>query len=247
MIRDCVLTLDLDWAPDAVVDDVAALLLERGIPATWFITHASPSVERLRDHPELFELGIHPNFLAGSTHGATPEEILDHCMRLVPEARSMRTHSLVQSTPLLAEAMARTPIVVDVSLFLPRARGLEPVEYRWGESRLLRLPYFWEDDMEMTDDDPSPLLDADLFEAPGLKVFDFHPVHVYLNTNNMDAYRRLTASVPSLERASVEALEPYRSNGAGTRTAFIDLVDRIAEERRGQRVIDVYQSWAKRR
>jgi peptidoglycan/xylan/chitin deacetylase (PgdA/CDA1 family) len=66
--RVCV-TLDVDWASDAMIDQTARILLEHEVPATWFITHASAAVDRLRDHPELFELGIHPNFLPGSTHG----------------------------------------------------------------------------------------------------------------------------------------------------------------------------------
>ena len=146
---DCVLSLDLDWAPDAAIDAVAQILVESGVPATWLVTHASPAVDRLRDHGDLFELGIHPNFLPGSTHGSTTAEVLDHCMALVPDAVTMRTHALVQSTPILSEVLERTPIRVDLSLFLPRASGIEPVEYRWRERSLVRLPYVWEDDVEL--------------------------------------------------------------------------------------------------
>ncbi len=66
------ITLDVDWAPDFMIDAAAQALVDREVKATWFVTHASPAVERLREHPDLFELGIHPNFLAGSSHGATP-------------------------------------------------------------------------------------------------------------------------------------------------------------------------------
>ena len=64
-----VLTLDTDWAPDFVIDFVAKQLVAYQVRATWFVTHASPAVERLSQHSDLFELGIHPNFLPGSTHG----------------------------------------------------------------------------------------------------------------------------------------------------------------------------------
>ncbi|HEY8645027.1 MAG TPA: hypothetical protein VIL77_04030 [Gaiellaceae bacterium] len=69
---DCFLTLDVDWCPDSAIDDVAELLIERDVPATWLVTHTSPAIDRLRLRADLFELGIHPNFLPGSTHGRMP-------------------------------------------------------------------------------------------------------------------------------------------------------------------------------
>src|SRR4028119_935918 len=90
------ITLDVDWAPDFVIDSVAETLRRARVKCTWFVTHPSPAVDRLRRHPELFELGVHPNFLPGSTQGATAADVLNYCRRLVPDARSMRTHSLVQ-------------------------------------------------------------------------------------------------------------------------------------------------------
>ena len=62
-MNDLVLTLDMDWAPDCAIDFVSEELVSREVRATWFVTHASPAVHRLREHPELFELGIHPNNL----------------------------------------------------------------------------------------------------------------------------------------------------------------------------------------
>src|ERR1017187_7044133 len=101
------LTLDIDWAPDFVIDFAADLLIRRRVKATWFVTHSSPAVDRLRDHPELFELGIHPNFLPGSSQGKTVAEVLSFCRACVPEARSMRTHALVQSSGLLGDVMCQ--------------------------------------------------------------------------------------------------------------------------------------------
>ena len=218
---DCVLTLDLDWAPDEAIDAVGALLVERGVPATWLVTHSSPAVERLRDHPELFELGVHPNFLPGSTHGATVDQVLDHCVELVPDAVSMRTHALVQSTPILAEVLERTAIRVDLSLFLPQAENVAPVEYRWRGRSLVRIPYVWEDDVELE----NGTLDsgvASILAAPGLKVFDFHPVHVFLNSTSMDAYRRVSGTLPDAE------LAPHVQDGRGIGTLFREVADAIA-------------------
>src|SRR5262245_52214399 len=124
MSNRTVLTLDVDWAPDFIINFVSTILIQNKIRATWFITHNSPSIEKLRAYPDLFELGIHPNFLRGSTHGTTEVDVLMHCMKLVPGATSLRTHGLFQSTGLLAQVVELTSINTDCSLFLPHAKGL---------------------------------------------------------------------------------------------------------------------------
>ncbi len=55
------LTFDLDWAHDEVINDAIDLVEAVDVPATWFVTHATPTLERLRANPK-FELGVHPNF-----------------------------------------------------------------------------------------------------------------------------------------------------------------------------------------
>ena len=135
------LTLDIDWAPDVAIDFVADQLIKHKVRATWFVTHSSPSVERLQQYPELFEMGIHPNFMPGSTHGENPSEILAHCLDLVPNARCMRIHSLFQSSPLLLQILKESSINIDSSIFLPYAADLRPVPFRWQGKELVRLPY----------------------------------------------------------------------------------------------------------
>ena len=142
---ELVLTLDVDWAQDALIDAVAARLAAAGVPATWFVTHASPAIERLREQP-LFELGIHPNFRPGSTHGDTPEAVLDHVMALVPEAVSSRSHGVVQSGRLLHLLVERTPVRIDSTTFLPDVAGVRPVPQRTPHGTLMRVPFVWSDD-----------------------------------------------------------------------------------------------------
>jgi hypothetical protein len=228
------ITLDVDWAPDFMIDAAAQALIDRDVKATWFVTHASPALERLREHPDLFELGIHPNFLAGSSHGDTPEAVIAHCAALVPEARAVRTHCLLQSTPLHDAILAGSAIEVDVSLFLPGAVGLEPVVQWSPGGRLLRLPYVWQDNMEMYA--PQPDWDTQAVAArPGLRIFDFHPVHVWLNSASFEPYERLKATKPLGELTELDAL-PFRNSGPGTMTAFLDLADALARGDGGARI-----------
>ena len=231
------ITLDLDWAPDFMIDAAAQALLDREVRATWFVTHASPAVQRLAEHPELFELGIHPNFLAGSSHGSTPEEVVAHCAALVPGARAVRTHCLLQSTPLHDALLAGSDVEVDVSLFLPAATHVEPVVQWSPAGRLLRLPYVWQDNMEMYS--PTPNWDtAAALDAPGLRIFDFHPVHVWLNSASFEPYERLKASRP-LPEVTEEHAFGFRNGGPGAMTAFLDLADALAGAGGGARIGDM--------
>jgi hypothetical protein len=221
------LTLDLDWAPDFAIEDAARLLIQHRVCATWFVTHATPALALLRANADLFELGIHPNFLPGSSHGATPEAVIDHCLALVPEARAVRTHALVQSTPLLAQMVQRSAIRVDVSLLHQRGVGLRGFELPVGGARLLRLPYFWEDDVEM--DEPQPRWRvADLPPDDGLRILDFHPIHVALNSASMAPYAALKQQTPRLHETTRAECQRHANTGSGTGTLFRALVEALA-------------------
>ena len=230
---DVYVTLDIDWAPDFVIDSVADELMSRQVPATWFVTHDSPAVDRLRQC-DLFELGIHPNFLSGSTHGSGVDEVLDHCMQLVPDATSMRSHGLYQSTAMLARVVEQTPISIDVSLFLHNATNLAPIEFWWKGKSLTRVPYSWEDDVEMQIPNARwrcPELNINC----GLQIFDFHPIHIYLNSSGIRNYERVK------QRGLLSSLEPRHIDGfinpeEGTRTVFANLVRKLGETRRGGQI-----------
>ena len=226
-VTDGVLTLDVDWASDAIIDSVAALLVERRVKATWFITHQSAAVDRLRTHGDLFELGIHPNMLPGSTHGATEEESLAHVLAIVPGARVMRTHGLYQTSNFLVKAASQFGVQIDVSLFLPRAPHLQPHRLTWGPASLWRVPYFWEDDSEMFEEQPIWRLADERLAVTGLRVFDFHPVHVALNTERFSRYDvlRRTRPLPSWDSAFIDA---HAYDGDGPRRLFIELADALA-------------------
>ncbi|SVD69909.1 uncharacterized protein METZ01_LOCUS422763, partial [marine metagenome] len=48
-----VITIDIDWAPGWMIDFVTAILIENGVKATWFVTHASPAIESIRERPDI--------------------------------------------------------------------------------------------------------------------------------------------------------------------------------------------------
>lgn len=223
MTAEYAITLDIDWAPDWIIDQAAAVLARCGTRATWFATHHSPAVRRLLESP-LFEVGIHPNFRPGSTHGDSERAVLAHMKDLFPDAASMRTHSLVQSTPLLIMA-AEMGIVTDVSLFLPGQPHLKPHTLHTETARLVRVPYYWEDDMAFCD--PASTWTPDWNDqGAGLRIFNFHPVHIALNASGFDAYNALKSGGP--ETWTPKKVASLRRAGDGTGTLFEALAKRLA-------------------
>jgi hypothetical protein len=227
--QEFAITLDADWAPDCAIDYVAERLIAAKVKATWFITNGSPAVERLRKHPDLFELGVHPNFMEGSSHGAKPQEVLAHVMGLVPEAVSVRTHGLVQSTRLFALMLEQTPLRNDVSLLLSYASDLQVTPLRIGTKEMRRVPTFWEDDLEV--DRADARWDVSWVPERGVKVFAFHPLAIAINWNAQAQYLQLRAAAKTLSELTNNDVQSARNTvGSGAETMF-DLL--LASAQRG--------------
>ena len=239
---DFILTMDLDWAPDFMIDAVAEQLIAANVKATIFVTHDSPAVRRLDEHPELFELGLHPNFLANSTHGDTTESVLQHCIDLVPNATSMRTHALVQSGHILMKVVECTSIEIDLSLLLPEMPNIQIVELPLPKRPLLRLPYYWEDDLEAIRPTSTWHLETHK-HVTGLKVFDFHPVFIYLNSDTLDSYADMK-QLGHLADITPEQAQPFVNSGHGVSTMFNELVDYLSgrESYRVREIVERYHA-----
>ena len=223
------ITVDIDWAPDFMIDQMALALVESGVRCTWFVTHASPAVDRLRSNP-LFELGIHPNFFPGSSHGNTEDEIIQFCLDLVPDAKSVRTHALYQNSRLIAKLSNEYGLLVDCSLFLAATPGLTPhVLYtNRMHKKLLRIPFYWEDDVECFHPSPNWDIQSPIFTINGLKMFNFHPMYVGLNEcdfRNYELIKEKYQGVKSLAKLTQEEIMPYLNKGLGAKSFFMDLLD----------------------
>lgn len=181
------LTFDIDWACDAVLADAIDLVEAAGVPATWFVTHSTPLLVRLRANDK-FELGIHPNFnflLEGDPrNGANAAEVVDRMLELVPQARSVRSHSMTQSSRLL-QLFKDRKLTHDANHFIPEHSGIELRPWlHWNG--LIKVPYCWEDDAHCMHDQYSDV--ESMSKRSGIRVLDFHPIHVYLNTERMERY-----------------------------------------------------------
>lgn len=207
------LTIDVDWAPEAVIADTLELLARYDAPATIFATHESPLLREAESN--LVELGVHPNFnpLLEGHSSRTVDEVLAEIRGLYPNARGIRSHSMLQSTPLLQRFVAHG-FTYEANCFLPYDDRLRPRRL-WMD--LTRVPYNWEDDVHWGYG--RSFADFNLTTGPtSLNVLGFHPIHIYLNTESAARYE---AARPHYQDPS--SLETYRNVGPtpGTRDLFI--------------------------
>jgi len=217
------LTLDIDWAHDEVLNDTIELVQKYQVSATWFVTHKTPVLERLKENTK-FELGIHPNFnfLLQGNHdaGRTAKDVIQRCLAIVPDATAIRSHSMIQSSGLL-EIFKECGLTHDANHFIPQHTGIQLKPWLLWNG-LVRVPYGWEDDVhilyELGVPQKSPKEIA-LRKDTGLKVFDFHPIHVFLNTESLDRYERTRP----LDQNPKELIK-HRYQGYGTRNRLIELL-----------------------
>ena len=213
------LTLDLDWAHDEVIDHAIDIVEQAGVPATWFVTHQTSRIDRLRANP-LFELGIHPNFVpllnGDPVKGKDAYEVLERLFELVPEAKAVRSHSLVQSSRLL-QMFEEVGLTHECNDFIPLSSGMtiKPWEDFF---RVIRVPYFWSDDFHSLGLIPQNL--EEISRLPGMLGFTFHPIHIYLNTDTMARYENAREDFRDIDR-----LEAHRNlQGRGIANILMEML-----------------------
>jgi hypothetical protein len=180
------LTADQDWAPEWAIERLLDFLETADVPVHAFVTNASPALEqprRLR-----VTLGVHPNFMPGSTHGSTPEEVIGTCRSLVPDARTVRSHAHAENSHIL-QLLIDAGFDTDSNLSLFLQPGILPLIHSTG---MLRLPVFLDDDSLLLWDrggglDLGPAKRA--LGTPGLKIINFHPALFAINCPSAEHYR----------------------------------------------------------
>jgi len=243
-MNDVLITVDIDWSPDFMIDFIAGKLIKNNIKTTWFITHSSPSIKKLRNN-SLFELGIHPNFLPGSSQGCSYDEVLSFLLDVVPDARCVRTHCLFQSSIILKKMVVEYGLNIDSSVYLRETPNIVPSVFYYDNAVLMRIPFFWTEDGEMYKPVPSFSLKDKHVELPGLKVFVFHPVHVFLNSFSMKNYSALKNSSPSVF-SNENVLSSFINRGVGTCSFFDELVGYVKDNVTSRTLSDVCDEWYKR-
>jgi hypothetical protein len=205
------LTLDTDWCPEEILEHALALFATHELHCTVFATGAYDALKNC-DSARL-EIGVHPNF-----NDATPaqyEARLNELLALYPQARGVSSHAMMSSTPLL-DLFHRAGLKYDRNLLRYHDAEAEPFQYHNG---LWRVPIFWEDDIWFAHQPLAPFAPALLTQRAAPLVFNFHPIHLYLNTASTEHY----AAFKPYYHEPRKLLE-YRHKGYGVRSFFTDLI-----------------------
>ncbi len=207
-----VITIDIDWAPDEVLEHTLELFAKTGIPCTLFATHATELLRGL--DRQQFEIGVHPNFnplLNGKNE--KPEIIIERLGKMFPQARGIRSHSSFISN-VLVEMFGQMGYEYESNVCLPYSRSLEMLPL-WND--LIRIPFNWEDYLHFSYGRSFSSFGLDF--SADVNILNFHPVHVFLNTETRDRYD----GAKNFYKDPVH-LAGYKNLGKGTETLLNQLL-----------------------
>lgn len=179
------LTFDVDWADDEILKYTHHILMRENIKSTFFVTHQSAYLETLRSDKNI-ELGIHPNFnplLLQADH-RTFQQVFEDILTVVPQAECYRSHALTQSSLFLLDEVLSKCVRYDLNMLLPISSGILAKPFM--RSGMVMVPHFYEDDVSVVEQIDSSV--EKYLNYEGIRVFDFHPTHVFVNTTNWDFY-----------------------------------------------------------
>ena len=218
------ITSDVDWASDYAIGSTMDRFFHCGIKPTVFATHKSRLLDILISNDQI-EIGLHPNFLPGSTHGANPQEVVDHIRSLYPQAQAYRSHSFFDNTHV-SLLMRERGFTYDSNLCLHLQPNLSPLQHASG---ITRFPVFWEDDIHWMNTNGDWDLEKYLpsFLSPGLKILNIHPFFFTLNIPDQQYY---TDVKPQIRTLNDQAL---RFDGPGVQTFVMQLLEEL--KRQGHR------------
>ena len=216
--RKLFLSFDIDWAHDEVILDCYKLVSKYSAETTWFVTHQTELLDMFITDKKV-ELGLHPNFndlLSGKTdsYPGNSSQIIKENKKLVPTATTVRSHSLTQSERLI-DQFVENGFKRICNLFIPYRSNMKVIPYYiWNNA--IMIPHRFQDNASLRVNEGVPEKD---FLTTGLNVFDFHPIHVFLNTESLDRYE-LTRPIHYKPKELIK----HRYHGYGTRNRLIELL-----------------------
>lgn len=216
-----VLTFDTDWCPEFVLEPVFATLKKHNLKGTIFCTNPISFKE-----DENIEFGIHPNFMPDSTQGKTEDEVLFYLKEAFPDAVSSRSHRLYWHSGL-GKKLLNAKIQHDVSLCLPFQSHLKVFD----SHGLYRCPYWYSDNLHVKDGLAFDKVDLPHFDKPGLKIFGFHPIHIYCNLNDTKKYQTSMKEISNLQSCDKQELAKHRQSGKGIGTFFQTLCEFLSQQK----------------
>lgn len=216
------MTADIDWAPEFAIEDMLSLFYSADIKITCFATHPSPALSR---GSSLIEVGLHPDYTRPDAQRGLAGQ-LDKLQEIFPESKGVRSHRNFFGQNV-AQLAAERGFLYDSSVLLWRQPLCQIHKDQWG---LFRLCYSWEDGIQADMRLPWSL-DVVPIDSPGLKIFNVHPIFIYLNCPDDNYRRAVVKDYPNLTLAPHDILRGLRFDGYGARRFLTDLLSKLKETR----------------
>ena len=212
------LTFDIDWAHDSIIEDTVQIVESFDLRATWFFTHPSAWIQRLRSNGH--EVGIHPNFnpLLLASGSSSLVTTINDCLDWSGIVTSTRSHSLVFGTPI-ANQLFKSGVRFSSNYCIPASTDIVVCPFKTSTG-LTECAYSWADEFAWHDVQQPSILQWS--KMNGLLVADFHPIHVFLNSSDSQAYEETR----TIHQAPSELVK-HRSEGNGARRSLIELCEQL--------------------
>ena len=197
------LSFDIDWVPDYMLEMVANLV--DGVDVSFMHTHSSKMCQEVSEY---FPSGIHPNLLLNSDEGKDILEVINFHKNLKMDFTTCRFHVLKFGYPDLIE-LSKAGTKLDSSTILFNGKNIMPTYH--ADIDMIMAPYFWEDGLFLS---TKKFMSDDMidWQTRGLKVFDFHPLDIYLNTSSMEQRNRFKKSITKLQETDKKFASKFINN-----------------------------------
>ena len=220
-----IVTIDLDWACEAAIEDTLDSLDALNILPTVFVTHRSPRIEASLSK---LNVGLHPYFDKNSSHGSSISQVVDHILELPHNLPAFRCHRFAicnSSRQAMAEAgmIISSNICTDLEI-------VPPFSDRFG---MLEVPIFMEDGGYLWRKHSLDISQKfkEKIQSQGVKVITIHPMHFSINTPNFEYMYKIKQSMSREEWIGMnkDTLNKFRWKGRGIRDLVLDLIHLVPE------------------
>ena len=218
------LTVDIDWAPEYMIENIVKIFKQYNVSATVFATHKSDFLFNLQKNSH-YELGIHPNLSANSTQGDTLTDIIDNLKSFYNNMSGCRFHLLDYSYRDL-DNLSKKGFKYDVSTLHMNKPCIIPICN--PDLKMTMLTYIWEDGpcenahLPMT-------LDSINLDSPGMKIINFHPLNVFLNGQGPENRLAFIKDVKNITDCPEATTKKYRSSLGGVEDLLHNLLQYLTE------------------
>lgn len=179
-------TTDIDWAPEWAIERLIYFFKSMDVPLTPFITHNSEVISKNYNTEKLKKfVGVHPNFLRGSSHGDDEDSVVRTVKTLWENPEFYRSHCFYDNYRLSCK-MKNEGFKFDSNLGLFLEMNSTPLFHNSG---MIRFPVFWEDDIHYKMGLEYNINNYKIFlDSPGIKIFNVHPMVYSLNIPTEEYY-----------------------------------------------------------